>query len=58
MEQLKEGMKAPFFEGIDQHGKVVKLSDFANRFIILYFLPIVSQWCKWENSTKFMQVTT
>jgi len=39
MEQLKEGMKAPYFEGIDQKGKLVKLSDFTNRFIILYFYP-------------------
>lgn len=39
MAQLKEGMKAPYFEGIDQHGKVIKISDFAQRFIILYFYP-------------------
>ena len=28
MIQLKEGLKAPWFEGIDQNGKEVKLSDF------------------------------
>jgi thioredoxin-dependent peroxiredoxin len=39
MAQLTEGMKAPYFEGIDQNGKVVKLSDFEGRFIILYFYP-------------------
>ncbi len=39
MTKLKEGMKAPWFEGIDQNGKVVKLSDFSNRFLILYFYP-------------------
>lgn len=39
MAQLKEGMKAPLFEGIDQNGKTVKLSDFAGRKIILYFYP-------------------
>jgi len=39
MTQLKEGMKAPYFEGINQYGKVVKLTDFVGRFIILYFYP-------------------
>jgi len=39
MSQLKEGMKAPYFEGIDQHGKKITLNDFRNRFIILYFYP-------------------
>jgi thioredoxin-dependent peroxiredoxin len=39
MTQLKEGMKAPYFEGIDQHGKTVKLTDYKGRFIILYFYP-------------------
>jgi Peroxiredoxin len=37
MIQLKEGMKAPGFEGIDQNGKVIKLSDFAGKKVILYF---------------------
>jgi len=31
MAQLKEGMKAPSFEGIDQDGNLVKLSDFAGK---------------------------
>ena len=39
MTHLKEGMKAPYFEGKDQNGKVIKLSDFAGRFLILYFYP-------------------
>jgi thioredoxin-dependent peroxiredoxin len=39
MIQLKEGMKAPGFEGIDQNGKVIKLSDFAGKKVILYFYP-------------------
>jgi peroxiredoxin Q/BCP len=39
MAQLKEGMKAPSFEGIDQNGKVVKLSDFAGKKVVLYFYP-------------------
>jgi thioredoxin-dependent peroxiredoxin len=39
MIQLKEGMKAPGFEGIDQNGKKVKLTDFAGKKVILYFYP-------------------
>lgn len=39
MAQLKEGMKAPAFEGIDQDGKTVKLSDFAGKKVVLYFYP-------------------
>jgi len=39
MGQLKEGSKAPMFEGIDQIGKTVKLSDFTGKKIILYFYP-------------------
>ena len=32
-------MKAPAFEGIDQNGKALKLSDFAGKKVILYFYP-------------------
>jgi peroxiredoxin Q/BCP len=39
MMQLKEGLKAPWFEGIDQNGKKVKLSDFTGKKVILYFYP-------------------
>jgi peroxiredoxin Q/BCP len=39
MIQLKEGLKAPWFEGIDQNGNVVKLSDFTGKKIVLYFYP-------------------
>ena len=39
MLQLKEGMRAPGFEGIDQNDKNVKLSDFAGRKVVLYFYP-------------------
>jgi peroxiredoxin Q/BCP len=39
MAQLKEGMKAPPFEGIDQDGKVVKLSDYSGKKAVLYFYP-------------------
>ncbi len=39
MANLKEGMQAPYFEGTDQNGKIVKLSDFTGRKVILYFYP-------------------
>ena len=39
MIQLKEGMKAPGFEGIDQNGKVLKLGDFTGKKVVLYFYP-------------------
>lgn len=39
MVQLKEGMKAPDFEGIDQNGSLIKLSDFTGKKLVLYFYP-------------------
>lgn len=39
MIQLKEGMKAPMFEGIDQDGRTIKLSDFPGKKVVLYFYP-------------------
>ena len=39
MGQLKEGSKAPIFEGIDQDGKTIKLTDFIGKKVILYFYP-------------------
>jgi peroxiredoxin Q/BCP len=39
MIQLKEGMKAPGFEGIDQNGSTVKLGDFTGKKVVLYFYP-------------------
>jgi thioredoxin-dependent peroxiredoxin len=39
MGHLKEGSKAPIFEGIDQSGKVIKLTDFKGKKVILYFYP-------------------
>jgi thioredoxin-dependent peroxiredoxin len=39
MIQLKEGLKAPEFEGIDQDGKTIRLSDFKGKKVVLYFYP-------------------
>ena len=39
MGQLKEGSKAPMFEGIDQNGKAIKLTDFTGKRVVLYFYP-------------------
>ena len=36
---LQIGTKAPAFEGTDENGKLVKLSDFAGKRLVLYFYP-------------------
>lgn len=39
MSELKEGTKAPVFEGVDQNGNAVSLNDFKGKKVILYFYP-------------------
>ncbi|MBN1388027.1 MAG: thioredoxin-dependent thiol peroxidase [Bacteroidales bacterium] len=39
MTELKEGQKAPFFEGKDQNGNLIKLDDFKGKKLVLYFYP-------------------
>lgn len=39
MTQLKEGMKAPSFEGIDQNANRVRSEDFEGKKLVLYFYP-------------------
>lgn len=39
MTPLKIGDKAPAFQGVDQDGKPISLTDFAGRKLVLYFYP-------------------
>jgi peroxiredoxin Q/BCP len=39
MSQLKEGQKAPSFEGTDQDNNKISLIDFYGKKVILYFYP-------------------
>ncbi|HCC71292.1 MAG TPA: thioredoxin-dependent thiol peroxidase [Bacteroidales bacterium] len=39
MIELKEGQKAPFFEGIDQYGNKITLDDYKGKKLVLYFYP-------------------
>jgi peroxiredoxin Q/BCP len=39
MTHLKEGQKAPAFEGIDQNNNKIQLLDFLGKKLILYFYP-------------------
>ncbi len=39
MTQLKEGEKAPYFEGMNQDGKKISLNDYKGKKLILYFYP-------------------
>lgn len=39
MTQLTEGMPAPKFEGKDQNGNLIKLSNYAGKKVVLYFYP-------------------
>lgn len=39
MTELKEGLKAPFFQGTDQNGNKISLDDFKGKKVVLYFYP-------------------
>ena len=39
MKQLKEGDRAPAFEGRNQDGKTIRLSDLKGKKVVLYFYP-------------------
>ena len=36
---LQKGTQAPYFEGQDENGNLVKLTDFAGKKLVLYFYP-------------------
>ncbi|MBR1766894.1 MAG: peroxiredoxin [Bacteroidales bacterium] len=36
---LQIGTKAPYFEGTDENGNIIKLSDFVGKNLVLYFYP-------------------
>ena len=36
---LETGSKAPYFEGFDENGNIVKLTDFKGKKLVLYFYP-------------------
>jgi peroxiredoxin Q/BCP len=62
MSELKEGMKAPAFEGADQNGNKVSLNDFKGKKVILYFYPkddtpgCTAQACNLrDNNTELIQ---
>jgi len=37
--KLEKGDKAPDFQGVDQDGKSISLSDFSGKKLVLYFYP-------------------
>jgi thioredoxin-dependent peroxiredoxin len=39
MAQLKVGQPAPYFEGIDQNGHMIKLTSYLGKKVVLYFYP-------------------
>jgi len=39
MTKLEEGDKAPYFKGISQEGNEIKLTDYKNKKLVLYFYP-------------------
>jgi len=39
MTELNIGDKAPEFEGVDQDGNAIKLSDYKGKKVVLYFYP-------------------
>ena len=42
---LQKGTKAPYFEGRDENGNTIKLTDFIGKKLVLYFYPKDSTPC-------------
>lgn len=59
MNQIKIGDRAPLFQGIDQNGKTVKLSDYKGQNVILFFFPkastpgCIAEACDLQNNYDF-----
>ncbi len=53
---LQMGIKAPHFEGADENGNVIKLSDFARKKHVLYFYPKGSAISKVDTKNHTMQI--
>lgn len=60
MADISEGQKAPYFEGTDQNGKLVKLDDYKGKKLVLYFYPkdntpgCTKEACSFRDSYKDM----
>ena len=39
MSEIKEGMSAPQFSGVDQEGKTISLANYKGKKVVLYFYP-------------------
>lgn len=39
MTTLEKGAEAPYFEGVDENGKTIKLTDYKGKKLILFFYP-------------------
>ncbi len=61
MNTLKEGDKAPLFEGIDQNGEAIKLADYKGKKVVLYFYPkddtpgCTAQACNLRDNDKWLK---
>lgn len=59
--KLQVGDPAPLFEGKDQNGNTVKLSDFKGKKVVLYFYPkddtsgCTAQACDLRDNKEFLQ---
>ena len=54
---LQIGIKAPYFEGADENGNLIKLSDFTGKKLVLYFYPKDSTpGCTAEACDRFLSL--
>ena len=60
---LQIGTKAPYFEGNDENGNKISLTDFAGKKLVLYFYPkdstpgCTAEACNlWDNYERFLSL--